>query len=102
MISFSESKDKRIFEKILLTFSNIINSSRELMLSCWIYDEFEYEIFEFIDIEFIDVIFRCKSLESRVEDRDSSSSKRCAYCVRYALKADHWDESSDSCECRDI
>ena len=68
MASFSESKDRRIFEGILLTFSDMIDSSRESMLSCWICDGFECEIFEFVDIEFIDVVFRCKSLKSCVED----------------------------------
>ena len=51
--SFFESKDRRIFKEILLTFSNMINLSRESILSYWIYDEFEYEIFKFIDIEAI-------------------------------------------------
>ena len=102
MIPFSGSKDRRIFKRILLTFSNMISSLRKLMLSYWICDEFEYEIFEFIDIKFIDIIFWRKSLESRVEDWDSSSSKKCARYMHYALEIDHWNESSDSCKCRDM
>ena len=55
MISFSESKDKRIFKKILLTFSNIMNSSREMMLYYQIDIKFECMILEFDNIEFIDI-----------------------------------------------
>ena len=59
------------------------------MLSYWICDEFECEISEFVDIEFIDIMFRCKSLKSHAEDRDSSLSKRCMRYVHYALEVDH-------------
>ena len=67
----------------------MIDSSRESMLDYWTCDEFEHEIFEFVDIEFIDIMFRCKSLKSRAEDRDSSLGKRYMRCVRYALEVDH-------------
>ena len=102
--SFSESKNERISERILLILSNMINSSRELILNYWIYNEFECEIFEFIDIEsidiiFIDIVFRYKSLKFCVGDRDLSLSKRYVY---YIFEIDYWDKSSDSCEYRDI
>ena len=82
----------------------MIDSSRELILNCWIYDKFECEIFEFIDIEFIDIvfidiIFWYKSLEFYIEDPDLLLSKRCVY---YMLGIDYWSESSDSYEYRDI
>src|SRR5438876_11204312 len=88
MASFSGSKGRRIFEGILFTFSDMIDSSRESMLGCWTCGGFEREIFGFVDIESIDVMFRRKSLESHAKDRGSSSSKRCARCVRCVLEAD--------------
>ena len=93
---FSESKDKRIFKRILFIFLNMIDLLKELILDYWICNEFKYEIFKFIDIEFIDIMFRRKSLESHAEDRDSSLNKKCARCVHCALETDHWNESSDS------
>ena len=78
---FSESKNRRIFKRILLTFSNIMNSSKEMMLYYWIDIEFN-------DIEFIDIKYR-----------DLLSNIIYIYDV---LEVDNWSISSSSCEWRDI
>ena len=90
------------FQKTWFRNFYIINSLRELILSYWIYDKFEYKIFKFIDIKFINIIFQYKLLKSHVKDRDSSSSKRYTYYMRYILEVDLWNESLDSCEYKDI
>ena len=68
----------KIFNKILLIFSEIINSLRKLILNYRIYIESVYEILKFIDIIFIDVIFQYELLRSHIEERDSLSNRKCA------------------------
>ena len=102
MISFSKSKNKRIFKKILLIFLNIINLLRKLILNYWIYNEFECKIFEFIDIKFINIIFWYKLLKSCIENWDLSLNKKYIYYIYYIFEIDYWSKSSNSWKYKDI
>ena len=94
MISFFESKNKRIFKKILLIFLNIINLLRKLILNYWIYNKFKYKIFKFINIKFIDIIFiniifQYKLLKSHIKDWDLLLNKKYIYYIYYILKINY-------------
>ena len=58
MTLFFESKNMKIFKKILLTFLNIINSLREMILYYQINIKFKYIILKFNNIKFIDIKYR--------------------------------------------
>ena|SRR5208282_4699867 len=100
MTLFSGSKDRRISKRILLIFSDTIDSSRESILDYRACGGFEREISGFVDIIFgdtifIDVVFGREPLGSRTENRGSSPDKEC---VRGALGAGCSSGSPGSCE----
>ena len=87
MIFFFKSKNIKIFKKILLTFLNIINSSREMILYYQIDIKFKYMISKFNDIEFIDIKYWDLLLN--------------IIYIYNILKVDNWDIFSSFYEWRD-